>query len=316
MDIFNIPDNSILNQVFYANSSGATSATDWQVWEKPKNCKFITILAIGGGGGGGAGFGILSNGARGGGGGGSSATVRGSFMACLLPDRLYIRVANGGTGGKNSVVTAAGSGGVSYVSIQPSITTGNVLLASGGAGAGAGAAGAASGGGTAGIAGAVFNQTNFYLSTLGIIQPLGGVAGTAGGSGGVTLASYTIDRLCTPGLGGAGFTLGGSTDTTGRITGNGFVPTISGGTNSTANIGGHGDPGFQPMIPGGSVYNRYPFFPTGGAGGGTSQSAQGGKGGNGSFGCGGGGGGANNSATNLGGDGGNGGDGIVIITAW
>jgi hypothetical protein len=316
MDIFNIPDNSILNQVFFCTSSGSTSTNDWQIWEKPKNCKFVNILAIGGGGGGGAGFGTLSNGARGGGGGGSAANTRGSFLACLLPDRLYIKVANGGAGGTNSVVVAAGAGGISYVSIQPNTTSGNILLASGSGVAGAGAAGAAGGGGGGGTAGAVFSQTNFYLSTLGIIQPIVGVAGTAAGVGGTTMASYTIDRLCTPGLGGAGFTLGGSSDRTGNITGAGFIPTISGGTNSTAAIGGEGSSGFQPIRPGGSVNNRYPFFSTGGAGGGSSQSAKGGSGGHGSFGSGGGGGGANNSGTNLGGDGGDGGDGIVIITAW
>jgi hypothetical protein len=49
MDVFNFQNTQNNNFVFYAN--GGT--TSWQTWTKPKNCKFISILAISGGGGGG-----------------------------------------------------------------------------------------------------------------------------------------------------------------------------------------------------------------------------------------------------------------------
>lgn len=313
MDVFNFVDNSTLNQVFLANGS---TANDWQVWEKPKNCKIVNILAIGGGGGGGAGFAVLSNGATGGGGGGSSAIARGTFMSCLIPDRLYIRVGNGGLGGTNTVVVAATAGAISYVSIQPNTTAGNILIASGAAGAGAGGPGTAGVGGAVGTAGSVFSQTNFYLSTLGIIQTLVGTAGTIGGTGGATLASFTLASIVSPGLGGAGFTLGGASDTAGNITGNGFVPTTPGGTNGVGAVGGNGGNGYSSVRPSISANNRLPFFNTGGAGGGSSTTTNGGNGGFGGIGSGGGGGGANNSGSNLGGNGGRGGDGIVIISAW
>ena len=49
-DFFNLPDNAINTQVFYTKGSG----TDFQVWTKPMNVKFVHILCIGSGGGGGS----------------------------------------------------------------------------------------------------------------------------------------------------------------------------------------------------------------------------------------------------------------------
>ena len=87
LDVFNVTDSAINQQIFYANGSVPSATNDWQVWEKPKNCRMIMITAIGGGSGGGFGGPGAVNSAGGGGGGGSSAITKGLFMAATLPDR-------------------------------------------------------------------------------------------------------------------------------------------------------------------------------------------------------------------------------------
>ena len=68
IDYSNIP--SITNhQTFFALGS-----TAWQTWQKPRNCKFVYITAIGGGGGGGSCSDVLGTAGGGGGGGSSSIT--------------------------------------------------------------------------------------------------------------------------------------------------------------------------------------------------------------------------------------------------
>ena len=310
MDVFGLMDGNILKQVFLTN--GTTNS--WQVWEKPKNCKFVNILIIGGGGGGGAGFGAAFNTATGGGGGGSSAVTKGFFQANLLPDRLYIQVGPGGAGGTNNPIVAATAGSVSYVSIQPNTTAGNVILASGQLGGGAGGPGTGAAGGTAGATSPPFIQATFYLSTLGIVQSIGGQSGNAGGAN--TPIAVTIAFTTSGGAGGGGVTAGGTGANGANVTGAGFVPTAVGGGTSVVAIGGTGDSGFQPITPTFNSFNRYPLFTTGGAGGGASILAIGGTGGNGGYGSGGGGGGGSYISATSGGPGGRGGDGIVIITAW
>jgi hypothetical protein len=312
MDVFNLVDGNIIKHVFLTN--GTTNA--WQVWEKPKNCKFINIITIGGGGGGGAGFSASINTATGGGGGGGSAITKGFFISNTLPDRLYIQVGPGGAGGTNNPVVAATAGSISYVSIQPNTTAGNVILASGAADAGAGGAGTGAGAGGAGAAGTVFSQTNFFLSTLGNIQSIAGTAGGAGGANVPTNVTFTIPT--SGGAGGGGVTAAGTGSAGANITGAGFVPTTTGGAAQTgAGVNGdNGNVGFNPMLPNFNSFNRNTFFNTGGAGGGTSILANGGTGGNGSYGSGGGGGGASFAGTVNGGAGGKGGDGIVIINSW
>ena len=88
IDFNNLPDNAINNQVFYGNADIA----NWQTWQKPNNCKYIYIIAIGSGGGGGGGRKSNSNTTAGGGGGGSGAITTGFFQAFVLPDVLYIQV--------------------------------------------------------------------------------------------------------------------------------------------------------------------------------------------------------------------------------
>ena len=125
MDFFNLQNNNLNNQVFFANGS-----TTWQLWQKPKNCKFVYFFVIGGGAGGGGGrSGAAGIERYGGGGGGSSPITKGIFPANLLPDILFVKVGRGGNGG------VAGSSGsncsFSYVSLQPNTSDFNVVLASG-----------------------------------------------------------------------------------------------------------------------------------------------------------------------------------------
>ena len=68
LDIFNIPGQQDNVKIFYA-----AGTTDWQTWQKPRNCKFIWIMCMGGGSGGGASSGIAASpggGSVGGGNGG------------------------------------------------------------------------------------------------------------------------------------------------------------------------------------------------------------------------------------------------------
>ena len=317
IDFFNLTDNSLNNQVFYANGT-----TSWQIWQKPNNAKFINILAIGGGGGGGAG-GSNNAGAGGGGGGGSSAISRLFINSCVLPDRLYVQVGNGGRGGIQSPVSAATSGGISYVSVQPNTSSLSVVVASGNAGAGFGGQGQnGASPGTAGVAGAA--DSGSMLSQLGFYQTISGIIGQAGGPGSSILSSITLGVSpyilpITPGMGGSGLSAGGTPDSTGNIIGGGFIPTISGGTSNPTG-GTQGSNGYYGLTPNSNSSSRSPFFSTGGAGGGAGGYSLivgfGGTGGAGGYGCGGGGGGASYTTSTNGGRGGRGGDGLVIITCW
>ena len=86
-DFFNLPDNAINTQVFYTKGSG----TDFQIWTKPLNVKFVHILCIGSGGGGGGGQASSSGTARrGGAGGGSAGYSFGFFSASQIPDNLFL----------------------------------------------------------------------------------------------------------------------------------------------------------------------------------------------------------------------------------
>ena len=82
IDLFNLADNSQYNQVFYAKGT-----TDYQIFNKPANCKFINIFCLGSGAGGGGGQGgAVATARRGGGGGGSAGYSIGFFSANQLPD--------------------------------------------------------------------------------------------------------------------------------------------------------------------------------------------------------------------------------------
>ena len=299
MDVFNVPNTNINNWVFLTN--GGTNA--WQVWQKPKNCKFVNIITIGGGGGGGGGAAGAANTTRiGGGGGGSSGVTKVFINADLLPDTLYVQVGPGGAGG------AAGgngaNGALSYVSIEANTTVNNVVCRSGNAAAGPGTAA-----GAGGAASTIVTQANMWVSYLGFFQTVVGQIGSTGGSG-TAGSSTTIANITSGGAGGGGANNGGSF-AGGNITGLGNVPTVSG---AAAGSTSPGDPGYQPVTPNfNSSINNILFF-TGGAGGAGSTAGTGTAGGPGAFGSGGGGGGA--GVTGQSAPGGRGGDGIVIITTW
>ena len=47
LDVFNIPSQQEGIKIFYTQG-----ATAWQTWTKPRNCKFIWMMCIGGASGG------------------------------------------------------------------------------------------------------------------------------------------------------------------------------------------------------------------------------------------------------------------------
>jgi hypothetical protein len=319
IDVFNTPDSSNNVKVFYSTGTNA-----WQIWNKPKNCRFVNMFLIGGGGGG---TGGSAGGAAtvGGAGGGSSSITSGIFLASVLPDVLYIQVGIGGQSGIGEIDGASGTNGgngtLSYVSVFPSATTSSlisntnpIVLASGNAAAGGAIYGSTDS--IPGTAGTIFSQSSPLFNIFSYLGIITTIAGQAGGDG--TYANLNpptnlnIISLTSGGAGGAG-----TNSTTlyngASVVGVAPIPTISGGT-TTIIDGNHGFTNLNQTLNG----NRQPLFFTGGAGGASVSSGTAGRGGNGSYGCGGGGGGGNtnSSVINIGGSGGRGGDGIVIITAW
>jgi hypothetical protein len=262
LDIFNIPGQQDNINIFYARGT-----TDWQTWTKPRNCKFIWMMCIGGGSGGGNG-GTPTAGALG---GGSGAITRALFPANVLPDTLFIQPGPGGAGGS--------AGNRSFVSIVASSAAAmNVVCASGTSAAAVGSgesaatttvAGLLSLGSFTSIAGFYVSVTTYTPFTNSTMVCSGQNGGTAGLSAGSSIASVDF--------------------------GNGIVtPTLNGGS---LNAGGNGDNG---------VFLLKPFYSLGGAGGGSNNAGTGGRGGDGGYGSGGGGGGGGSVAGGTGGRGGGG----------
>ena len=304
-----LPNNVIKRQVFKSGGSN-----DWQVWNKPHNCKFVHIFCLGGGGGGGGGHAAgAGTGRRGGGGGGSAAYVNALFPATYLPDTLYLQVGPGGAGGAGGVGANGATGSLSYVSIQPNTTAANILLQSGSVAARGGVAGTTNPS-TGGAASTIWVSASTNILIFGLIVP---VVGQAGGTGiALTAAtSITISGILTGGAPGAG-TNGGTSLKGGDITGTGSVPTVLGGPaggSSTSTVAGGAGSTYVSCYPSDSTtYSVENFFLAGGSGGGSSDGGTGGAGGNAIYGGGGGGGGA--GITNGAGPGGKGGDGLIIIT--
>jgi hypothetical protein len=317
IDTFNIPDNSLNNQIFYSTTSGSTS---WQIWQKPNGVKFVNFFLLSGGGGGGGGRSGTGGGAGAGGGGGSSSITSGLFPASFLPDTLFIQVGNGGLGGSAGV--AGGRGGLSYVSIIASATTNAIIMQSGGAGPTGGGTTTSTPGGIAGTAGTVWTYTNHIFPQLGQITTLIGVDGGAGGSATVAPTDLEVLKIVTGGGGGGGtLSTAGGTDGADILNTSfvlNFLPTISGGTSGATGVR-EASSGYIANIPSTNSSIRLPFINTGGAGGyGSSATSNinAGGGGAGGYGCGGGGGGGAFNSGRIGGSGGRGGDGIVMITCW
>lgn len=297
LDVFNIPGQLDNIKIFYA-----AGTTAWQTWQKPRNCRFIWMMCIGGGSGGGGGLSSSTPvGNAGVGGGGSGGVVKALFPANILPDTLYVQPGPGGIGGTGqsiAVYGASGAGNRSFVSIVASATTAiNIVCTSGATAAGSVTT---STGGTAEQI--ITGTSNAGLLSLGTFSGTAGQAGaTNGGVGAVNITP--LGSIITSG-GGTGGSSGGAGENGGSINSTTVSPIISGGTSSTLN-GGSG------------IVSWKPFFGLGGAGGYgvVASGANGGKGGDGAYGCGGGGGG-NGISAGIGGNGGNGGDGLVIIATF
>lgn len=304
IDYFHINDYSLKNQVFYF-----TGTNGWQTWTKPQNCKWVNFFLVGGGAGGqGGGIGAAST-RSGGNGGGSAAFAYITVPAFAIPDRLYILVASGGTGGVSGGSPTGGSGGLSYVCALPDITSPyNILMKSGTAGAGTT---------LAQNAGTVITAADILLSQIAFVSAYAGQSGGLGGNSSTPATNVTPTGIpFTGGAGGAGCSSVGTLGASASIVGILDFPTISGGTNTavqsaTANPGNNGYSTRENFI---GPHFRTPMFFTGGAGGGAASQTLGvgGKGGDGALGCGGGGGGAGGNSTA--GVGGRGGDGFVMIT--
>ena len=281
LDIFNIPGQQDNVKIFYA-----AGTTAWQTWQKPRNCKFIWMMCIGGGAGGQGGSNNQGIGFQGSNGGGGGGVVRALFPANVLPDTLYIQPGPGGTGGAVGLGTSTGN--KSYVSINPSGSIPapmNLVCTSGNAAA-------------ASLSGETIATTaNAGLLSLGNFSA---VAGQTAAGGDSSISPLTSTITC-GGAGGGG--TGAASNPGGSIGATTISPVITGGTSTTV-VGGSG------------IVSWKPFYLLGGAGGwgaiAAGEAAT--KGGDGAYGCGGGGGGL--SASGLGAVGGKGGDGLVIIATF
>jgi len=289
LDINHIPIQSDNLKIFYARGT-----TDWQTWQKPRGCKFIWIMCIGGGAGGnGGGTNSPSTG------GGSGGVCRALYQANTLPDILFIQPGAGSVGGTGTSGTsgnASATANNSFVTIAAGSTAAmNTVCVSGAAGAGT----------TNNYAAETALTTANYTTNAALLS-LANWTAIAGQAGDSTLAGITpLTTTITCG-GAAGNDGGGGLSIASVNLGLYSTPQIHGG----ANFGGSGDSG---------VWYWKPMFGLGGAGGSNSQTSvppgtgTGGNGGNGAYGCGGGGGGRGSI---TGGKGGNGGDGLVIIATF
>jgi len=297
LDVFNIAKNDG-TQIFLPNTTGATSSNEWQIWQKPKNCEFVYIFVLGGGAGGAGGVSGAPGTNRSGGGGGAGASASfGLFPAALLPDNLNILVGRGGAGGAASTNGSAGS--ISYVSFEASTNVTNILLASASSTAAAGTSST----GLGGTAGGVFAPANGYLSYLGVIDTMVGIAGAPANG------STTPGTMVCGGAGGGTATSANVNNAGGSINATTYSTSIAGGAAGGTN------PGYDGIctgLPNSGLVKLSPTTFTGGSGGGANSAGTAGAGGNGSFGCGGAGGGAGTTGAR----GGNGGDGLVIISTW
>lgn len=302
-------------QIFRGNA--ASTLKNWQTWRKPRGCKMVYIIAVGGGSSGGCG---LNSGTTSGGGagGGSGAQTTVLIPAMAIPDELFIQAGQGGKQPSTLVSAARGVAGViTYVSLEPvSSVAGGVCLAFASAGAITGTAATTTVGGVAGTAAAIATKENMLWATRGIYNFFVGQAGAAGGASTAVGANVTLPTtglMVTGGAGGGGHNSTTSTFAGGNVTGVGlpqYYPTVTGGIAGTGAVaGGQGDPGLQSLwkiLTGGA----------GGGGAGLAAGLQAGGGGDGAPGCGGGGAGGSDTTRNTLARPGNGGDGFVIIVAW
>ena len=293
LDLSHIPNSQQDIKVFYSN--GINNA--WQTWQKPRKCNYVWMMCIGGGGGGAGGqIGFLNVSSNPG--GGQGAVTRALYNAQQLPDRLYIQVGIGGTGGGPG--STGNPGTRSIIALQPVVAPQNLVAISGNAGAAGGSIFTTTPGETAATqATATFFTLSSFISTQGVTtaQPNGPTA---------PLITPLTSQITCQGAAGAGqssITL--VTNNGGSIASSSISPFISGGLGAIDDVSNaqNGQNG---------ITSWKPFYSLGGTGGGSAINGSGGNGGNGGIGSGGGGGGQSNSP----GSGGKGGDGLVIIISF
>ena len=318
LDIFGVLDIPGVDVSYFEGTSTVT-LTQWRTWHKPRGCKWIYALGVGGGSSGGAG---INTGTTSGGGAGGGSGAQSSFLipAFLLPDTLYVQA---GTGGKQADSPASGAVGVAgiptYIAPEP-FTTLNAgltyLIANNGQATGAAAT--ATVGGVAGTAAVVGTLASMPLAARGFHTFLVGQAGTAGGTNAAAGTNVTYPATGLLVSGGAGG--GGCNGATGFAGGTVSASTSGLGTNFVQSIsGGIAAVGSTPAGRGIDGIIRFLGHRWGGTGGGGATTTSGGiagAGGNGAPGCGGGGGGGCNTTNTTIGRGGNGGDGFVILAAF
>jgi hypothetical protein len=263
LDIFNIPGQQDNVKIYYASDT-----VTWQTWTRPRNCKFVWMMCIGGGANGSAGS--ISGGGFGGAG---AAITKAIFPANVLPDTLFIQP---GVGGINLIQNPARS----FVSITPSSATIMNIICTSGTAASSGATGETAA--TVAVAG---------LLSLGNFISIAGAAGI--GSGGALYQPFqsTLVNGAAP---GGNTTTGLGADVNAVNLGIFTTPNISGGAGT---VGGNGNNG---------IFSWKPFYSLGGSGGGGSTTGAGGNGGNGAYGSGGGGGGMGTTVGGNAGKGGDG----------
>jgi hypothetical protein len=291
---FNNFGNRDLNKVVFYNQD---STTKYQLWQKPKGCRFVHFFVLGPGGGGTRG--TVNNG---GGGGGSGLIFTSIYPSIFIPDNLYIYVGRGGPGG--SATSSAGSGTVTFISSLPSNNQKSTLVGSYG-----GSSASFSTGGNVGVIQDTYRLIG--LQSYGTTStPISSSYGQAGSNGNLTLPGSNLNQIfpISGGAGGGG-QLSGIAYSGGSISGSSYIQTNLGGTSISLN----GNDGYTTFNPNTLTNNEIPLIFMGGSGGAGNTLGVGGRGGNGSYGCGGGGGGAGSV---NGGDGGRGGDGLVIISWW
>lgn len=275
-----------------------TSPTTPYVWSKPRNCKNVGIIAVGGGGaGGGAGsVGTTGTFRRGAAGGSAGGVVTGYLPGLIVPQNLYIYVGQGGT----ASTANGGSGVITRINYAPSLvaeTNANIFSAGGGPG------GASAGNNPGGPGNTIRNGIlrGFLVSTVG--------RGILQGQGTSTTSIARVERspvfFITGGQGG------GCIDAT-NVAGPGGEwgsrpPMWTEYSGTSLTDGERGKDGDVVWV------NDWLFNARGGTGGNANSAGIGGAGGTGGIGCGGGGAGAGSSSIAVGGAGG---DGIVIIITW
>jgi hypothetical protein len=247
LDVFNIPGQQDSVKIFYA-----AGTTDWQTFTKPRNCKFIWIMCIGGGAAG-------LNGTTGGNGlgGGSGGVVRVLFPSNTLPDTLFVQPGPGGQ-------TSGASGNRSFVVINPS---GSVPVAMNTV--------CTSGNTAASLASAetVATVSNMGLASLGSFSAVAGLANNG---------TYLTNTITCGGGNGGSVGLPGTGFASINLGPNIVTPNIAAGDNTTGGNGGSGAWSWKPIMYGlGGAGGGYNSSGVGGNGGNGAYGCGGGGGGQG-----------------------------------